>query len=143
MSISDTPQTDNEEAKFSFIGTYEPIVWDHPSGIYGYAAEQQGLTEVGQFVRVGSGASISACRAYLQYTGEGTISESRGYQSMKKLPERYDIQWIPYGSTTSINVVEQSSNDDDHVPAYNLNGQKVSDSYKGIVIKNGKTMIRK
>ena len=143
VSISDTPQTDNEEAKFSFIGTYEPIVWDHPSGIYGYAAEQQGLTEVGQFVRVGSGASISACRAYLQYTGEGTISESRGYQSMKKLPERYDILWIPYGSTTSINVVEQSSNDDDHVPAYNLNGQKVSNSYKGIVIKNGKTMIRK
>lgn len=143
VSISDTPQTDNEEAKFSFIGTYEPIVWDHPSGIYGYAAEQQGLTEVGQFVRVGSGASISACRAYLQYTGEGTISESRGYQSMKKLPERYDIQWIPYGNTTSITAVEQSSDDDDHVPAYNLNGQKVSNSYKGIVIKNGKTMIRK
>ena len=141
VSISDAPQTDNMEAQYSFIGTYQPIVWENPVGIYGFAAEAQGPTSIGQFVRVGSGASIAACRAYLQYTGEGTITEARSNRSMSELPERYDIQWILSGETTMITTVKNTAAD--AARCYNLNGQLVNDSYRGIVIKNGKTMIKK
>lgn len=141
VSISDAPQTDNMEAQYSFIGTYQPIVWENPVGIYGFAAEAQGPTSIGQFVRVGSGASIAACRSYLQYTGEGTITEARSNRSMSELPERYDIQWILSGETTMITTVKNTAAD--AARCYNLNGQLVNDSYRGIVIKNGKTMIKK
>ena len=44
--------------------------------------------------------------------------------------------------TTGINNVETDT-EDANAPVYNLSGQRVNDSYKGIVIKNGKKYINR
>ena len=44
--------------------------------------------------------------------------------------------------TTGINKVETDT-EDANAPVYNLSGQRVNDSYKGIVIKNGKKYINR
>jgi len=40
-------------------------------------------------------------------------------------------------------IISVSVEAKDNAPAYNLAGQKVSDSFKGIVIKNGKKVVVK
>ncbi len=42
---------------------------------------------------------------------------------------------------TGINKVNADVNDEGNLPTYNLNGQRVDSSYKGVVIKNGKKVI--
>ena len=42
---------------------------------------------------------------------------------------------------TGVNKVNADLNDEGNLPTYNLNGQRVDSSYKGVVIKNGKKVI--
>ena len=142
VSMDDAPKTENATYKFNFVGTYESKVWNEaPSGIYGYAAEAVSGATAGQFVRVGSGASIAPFRAYLEYTG-ATGDEPSTTRTINNLPEVLDIVWIPAsGGTTGINGLDHQTADD--APMYNLSGQRVDKNYKGIVIQNGKKMIKK
>ena len=51
---------------------------------------------------------------------------------------------IAFSNTaTSISDVEKAKSTDNTTKTYSLNGQKVNDSYKGVVIKSGKKEIRK
>jgi len=144
VSISDAPQTENSEAHFTFVGTYEKTIWDTEtaSNIYGFAAKATSGATVGQFVRVGGGAFIEAYRAYLKYTGDETITDvASAPRRAAGMPDQLDIEWIDAnGNTTSIQAVIQAETDE--APAYNMSGQRVSDSYKGLVIMNGKKVIR-
>lgn len=145
VSISDAPQTVNEAAQFSFIGTFRPIVWDAPIGIYGFAAEEDGISTVGQFVRVGSGASIAACRAYLMYTGEEILSDVKlaARRSQTAMPERMNILWIAAdGSVTGVSQITNRRQETMGSQYYNLAGQRVDGNYKGLVICNGKKVIK-
>ena len=54
----------------------------------------------------------------------------------------YDEQYDPTKGTDGIQTVK-SETIDVNAPAYNLAGQKVDKSYKGVVIQNGKKMIQK
>ena len=45
------------------------------------------------------------------------------------------------GNTSGINAVKADT--EANAPAYNLAGQKVDNSYKGLIIKNGRKMIQK
>ena len=54
----------------------------------------------------------------------------------------YDEQYDPTKGTDGIQIVK-SETIDVNAPAYNLAGQKVDASYKGVVIKDGKKMIQK
>ena len=45
-------------------------------------------------------------------------------------------------SSTGINGIDADAADD-NTPIYNLSGQKVTKSYKGVVIKNGKKYMQK
>ena len=42
---------------------------------------------------------------------------------------------------TAIDAIK-AADADDNAPMYNLAGQKVSNSYKGVVIKNGKKLVK-
>lgn len=144
VSISDAPNTEVSSASFTFKGTYEKIEWTNPTGIYGFAAEDKDGATVGSFVRVGTGASIMACRAYLEYTGTAPINGVAATRGMTdSLPATLEIEWIPAekGSTTGINRTELQNDDD--APVYSITGQRVDSSYKGLVIKNGKKVVRK
>lgn len=52
------------------------------------------------------------------------------------------IVWVPAGSATGIRTVQGDRIADDNA-MYNLRGQKVDASYKGVVIKNGKKYLIK
>lgn len=58
----------------------------------------------------------------------------------KGTPEILPTQAVVPGSSTGISNITTSAAD--NAPAYNLAGQKVSKSYKGVVIKAGKKMIQ-
>ena len=74
---------------------------------------------------------VKAFRAYLHYTSGSSLA-----------PQLSII--IDGDETTSINTLDSRlSTPDQTQPMYNLSGQRVSDSYKGIVIVNGKKIIRK
>ena len=143
VKINGIPETVNDESNFKFTGTYEHLNWEAPSGIYGFAAEENGLATVGQFVRVGNGAGIEAYRAYLTYTGEGAISGTNAAPRRRAsgLPAILEIEWIAASGTTVIREMRQS--DEHDAPVYNMSGQRVDGSYKGMVIINGKKVIRK
>lgn len=55
-------------------------------------------------------------------------------------PEIIPTQAVVPTSTGISNITVTTA---DNAPAYNLAGQKVNGSYKGIVIKNGKKMVKK
>ena len=74
-----------------------------------------------------NGKTIGANKAYL------TIDEALG---VKSLIFRFDDET----TTTGINFVNE--NEDENENLYNLNGLRVGKDYKGIVIKNGKKVIR-
>ena len=77
-----------------------------------------------------SGNTLSAGKAYLVIDGSNNAPF-------------YSIE-IGDGETTRINLnANDNLNFDQNAPLYNLSGQRVSDSYKGIVIVNGKKVVIK
>ena len=54
-----------------------------------------------------------------------------------------DPRWTISYTTTGINGIMVEDADDADAPMYNLSGQRVDKSYKGIVIKNGKKVVIK
>lgn len=83
------------------------------------------------FYLVQSGVNIPSKKGYLQLTG--TTSEAKPFFSFDG-----------GNGTTGIAGVEADADTDwDNAVIYNLAGQRVSKSYKGVVIVNGKKMLRK
>ena len=145
VNMSTTPNTENTSSNFTFKGIYENKEFtstDITNGVYGFAAEADYGASIGQFVKAASGASIKGMRAYLAYNGalNGTSTAStRG----EGLPEYLNVVLIhANGSTTNIGRLELMTAEDGS-PVYNLNGQRVDSSYKGLVIKNGKKVVKK
>ncbi len=112
----------------------EDIVEADAPGLYGtykgktFTADEAGFGIYfgwanGSFWRAGANATVKHNRAYLK-TAAGTT------------PARLNVKLD--NGTTGIESVPAESPADSAAPAYNLNGQRVSGSYKGIVIKNGK-----
>ena len=65
------------------------------------------------------------------------------YTSTEEAAGTWEIKNISItGLATGINKVETDT-EDANAPVYNLSGQRVNDSYKGIVIKNGKKYINR
>lgn len=93
--------------------------------VYGFSAGD------GTFVKVtGTSISVKAFRAYI--TVPKPMAPSMGAYSFMRAS-------LGGGNgTTAIKKVETVSDDDPNAPVYNLAGQQVDASYKGIVIKNGK-----
>lgn len=91
---------------------------------YALVAGQQAIA------KVKSGVEIPANKAYLEYTAPTTT------ETEAKLSVVFD------GTVTAIESV--TTNDTNGTNAiYNLSGQRVSKSYKGVVVKNGKKYINK
>lgn len=148
------PQTTHDAGnKWEFIGTYEPIQWlsdnDRASEIglvYGFAAENKmvGTTnyEVGQFVKIGSGAFINPMRAYLKRSATaGARTLSRG--NAESLPETMIVVLRDAnGETTNIGTF---SLDYETGEWYSLDGRKLSGkpTAKGLYINNGKKVVIK
>ena len=80
------------------------------------------------------------------YWGEenGDAFESEAHKAYLAVPaDQYNgVNFFTFDSTTSIYNMQAAGEHTDHA-IYNLSGQRVSDSYKGVVIINGKKVLRK
>lgn len=81
-----------------------------------------------KFLRAGNGASVSACRAYLKLPAAASGA-----------PASLSISLDGDDTTAIADIINAGNNG--NAPAYNLQGQCVGNSYKGVVIRNGKKMI--
>lgn len=96
------------------------------NNIYCLANQKEGVG----FYQVSSSVTIPANKAYIELTRPASAS-SRPFYSIGG-----------NGGTTGLNQIE-AVEASDNAAIYTLSGQRVSKSYKGIVIKNGKKMIQK
>ena len=126
IAVSKTTDITQPETK-ALIGVYKKHTFDdtNKANCYGWTAN-------GEFRKAGSGASVSACRAYLKLPAESVIGNA---------PASLSIQLGD--GTTGITAVKGGADGDTDAPMYNLQGQRVDKSYRGVVIKNGKKMIIK
>ena len=111
---------------YSFVGTLQAKESVKTEGmeVYGFSAQD------GKFVHAGDNASIDAFRAYISvpFTALSTAA-SRSID-------------LDFGGTTGINEIQnvQSSS---AAATYDVAGKRVGKNYKGVVISNGKKMIKK
>lgn len=147
VSISGTQSTGKTSGDVDF--TFQGVIADKTftsdeiaGGIYGFAADtDHGASSVGQFVKCSMGAYIKAFRAYL-VCGSNLTGHNRA-QSASELPETLTVKLInSNGSTTSIGELQLMDTNED-AARYNIKGQRVDKSYKGLVIKNGKKVYNK
>ena len=97
------------------------------------------LTVYNQF-NLGS-AVINALEATAMYTIEAMGSVYKKDKNTDAVYQVYPISFTKTSEPTGINTIKTDA--DVNAPAYNLAGQKVDKSYKGVVIMNGKKMIQK
>ena len=120
------------DAESALAGTDAATTVDAAGYKYYKLALNNSLDKVGFFFAVAGGTSINngAHKAYLRVaTGGG---EAKSF-------------YLFEDTTTGIANVDVNANDnfDANTPMYNLAGQRVNKSYKGVVIVNGKKMFNK
>ena len=74
-----------------------------------------------------------------------TAYDARTYENLPVSNDRIEIVvYTSEDTETGIEVVQDSKSEaQDSEATYNLNGQRVNDSYRGIVIKNGKKILKR
>lgn len=107
---------------------------EYQAGKFNYYANdgEQKIMIYDKFNKVGGVAELTEGETYTVTGLYGAI--------FKGTPEIIPTQAVVPTSTGISNITVTTA---DNAPAYNLAGQKVNGSYKGIVIKNGKKMIKK
>lgn len=107
---------------------------EYQEGRFNYYANdgEQKIMIYDKFNKVGGVAELTEGEKYNVVGLYGAI--------FKGTPEIIPTQAVVPTSTGISNITTSEA---DNAPAYNLAGQKVNAAYKGIVIKNGKKMIKK
>lgn len=107
---------------------------EYQAGKFNYYANdgEQKIMIYDKFNKVGGVAELTEGEKYNVVGLYGAI--------FKGTPEIIPTQAVVPTSTGISNITVTTA---DNAPAYNLAGQKVNAAYKGIVIKNGKKMIKK
>ena len=107
---------------------------EYQEGRFNYYANdgEQKIMIYDKFNKVGGVAELTEGEKYTVTGLYGAI--------FKGTPEIIPTQAVVPTSTGISNITVTTA---DNAPAYNLAGQKVNAAYKGIVIKNGKKMIKK
>ena len=108
---------------------------EYQEGKFNYYANdgEQKIMIFDKFNKVGGVAELTEGEKYTVTGLYGAI--------FKGTPEILPTQAVVPGSSTGISNITTSAAD--NAPVYNLAGQKVNAAYKGVVIKNGKKMIKK
>jgi len=140
---------------WTFQGVYKKTNWNAENANisgkeYGFAAENRGTAEIGDFVQIGEGAWQNAGTAYLKYTGSDDPfkASTRGKEN---LPERITVVLKSIngdGQTTAIGSIDTKTGEisfDDKGDWYTISGNRLSEkpSKTGVYIHNGKKVIIK
>lgn len=111
---------------YSFVGTLQAkeSVKTADMEVYGFSANE------GKFVHASDKASIDAFRAYISVpTAALSTAASRSID-------------LDFGGTTGINEI-QNAQSSSAAATYDVAGKRVGKNYKGVVVSNGKKMIKK
>jgi len=72
-----------------------------------------------------------------------TLFNTDTYELLPLIGDRVYVEFLPAaGETTGISEMEKMRNGENE-KCYNLSGQRVDESYKGIVIQNGRKVYRR
>lgn len=114
-------------------GTYSHIRWsagDPALGrVYGYAAKDKGAVAAGQFVKLGSGASVPPLRVYLKYAGTTPLAKSAAPAPADiELPETISVKLLDgEGDLTGIAKWNMATGEITKVNAwFDLKGRKLN-----------------
>ena len=131
-------------------GTYSFIKWEegHPDlgRIYGYAAKDKGAVAAGQFVKVGTGASVPPLRVYLKYAGATPLAKSAAPAPANiELPESIEVRLLDSdGELTGIAKWNMATGEITKVNAwFDLKGRKLNGKPENKGMFVGKKTIRK
>ena len=151
--------TADEGSHWTFKGTYEYKEWisgganaEEIGRAYGFAGVAKDNIDVGDFVKVASGAKIRPMCCYLLWNNEpnsaNARSLTRGAAATEELPQSITVKLISAsGETTAIGTLDTKTGEVtfDSEAWYTLDGVRLSGkpSTKGIYINNGKKVVIK
>ena len=151
--------TADEGSHWTFKGTYEYKEWisgganaEEIGRAYGFAGVAKDNIDVGDFVKVASGAKIRPMCCYLLWNNEpnsaNARSLTRGAAATEELPQSITVKLISAsGETTAIGTLDTTTGEVtfDSKAWYTLDGVRLSGqpSTKGIYINNGKKVVIK
>ena len=123
----DNGEAGNEQVRF--LGTYDALTFESEDESILFMGANNNL-----YYPNGEAPSyVKACRAYFKIGEDSNTA---------RIISDFNIDFGD--GTTSVNLnVNDNLNFDKNAPMYNISGQRVSDSYKGIVIVNGKKVVIK
>lgn len=131
VEVATTPANQSEVTEAGLYGTFVPVTTPvklfDGMNVYGYAANDipaQGI-QAGQFVKAGNKVSVASFRSFL---------------ALPALHSPRSVGCLFSGETTGIDSVVKENGSD---VLYNLKGQRVNQTSKGMYIKNGKKVIVK
>jgi hypothetical protein len=139
-----------------FKGTYAYREWitdgansDEIGKAYGFAGVQKTGIEIGDFVRVASGAKIRPMGCYLLWSDTPNAAPARRMTrgaSVDELPSRITVRLVgSNGETTSISELDTKTGELSFDGWWTLDGTKLSGkpTKKGLYISNGKKIVIK
>lgn len=111
---------------YSFVGTLQAKKSVKQDGmeVYGFSAN------LGKFVHASDKASIDAFRSYISVPS--TALSTAASRSID----------LDFGGTTGINEIQNAQSSSAQA-TYDVAGKRVGKNYKGVVVRNGKKMIKK
>ena len=154
---------------WTFKGTYKYMKWTDDTNdkdynaeraaeigrVYGFAGVQKDDIEVGDFVKVKSGAKIRPMTCYLLWSDTPNASKTRG-ESDEELPQRITVRLVSSvgpgnqgnddnDQTTAIGTLDTETGEIDFSDWYDMSGHKLSGkpTQKGLYINNGKKVVIK
>ncbi len=155
-------QTADEGSNWTFKGTYDYIKWTTDTSdpgytaeraaeigrVYGFAGVQKEGIEVGDFVKVASGARIRPMSAYLMWsdTPNAQNAPMRGSSrtgSAQELPQSITVRLLDAsGTVTNVGEIDTVTGEISFEGWYTLQGVKLEaePTEPGIYINNGKTV---
>lgn len=153
-------ETADEGSHWTFKGTYEYKEWisgganaEEIGRAYGFAGVAKDDIDVGDFVRVASGAKILPMRAYLIWNGKSNSNRAftRGAADTdEELPKSITVRLVGSAGgddeqTTAIGTLDTETGEIDFSGWYDMSGHKLSGkpTKKGIYINNGRKVVMK
>ncbi len=162
-------QKADKGSNWTFKGTYSYIKWtsetedkdytkeraDEIGKVYGFAGVAKTGINVGDFVKVKSGAKIRPMTCYLVWNSNPNGSKTRG-ASDEELPQSITVRLLSSvgpgnqgdddnGQTTAIGTLDTETGEIDFSGWYDMSGHKLSGkpTKKGMYINNGKKVVIK
>lgn len=135
-------KTPNNKNGWTFLGTYQKLVWTSESSDYGFSALNPNDNVQREFTRFKEGDYVLPLRCYLNYSGEYAPVPVRRVQAAPVvLPESIEIRLVdlPYDAVTAPQAQGEVS-----TFWYTLDGRRLEKqpAQRGLYINNGKKIMK-